>query len=53
MAHFKVQSGSVIASPNVIPMADIMLVLLIIVHGGDSSHPERGARETGGGGESR
>jgi biopolymer transport protein TolR len=30
MAHFKVQSGSVIASPNVIPMADIMLVLLII-----------------------
>ncbi len=30
MPHFKVQSGSVIASPNVIPMADIMLVLLII-----------------------
>ena len=30
MAHFKVQSGTVIASPNVIPMADIMLVLLII-----------------------
>ena len=30
MAHFKVQSGAVIASPNVIPMADIMLVLLII-----------------------
>ena len=30
MAHFKVQSGVVIASPNVIPMADIMLVLLII-----------------------
>jgi biopolymer transport protein TolR len=30
MAHFKVQSGPVIASPNVIPMADIMLVLLII-----------------------
>jgi biopolymer transport protein ExbD/biopolymer transport protein TolR len=30
MAHFKVQSGSVIASPNIIPMADIMLVLLII-----------------------
>jgi biopolymer transport protein ExbD len=25
-----VQSGAVIASPNVIPMADIMLVLLII-----------------------
>jgi biopolymer transport protein TolR len=30
MAHFKVQSGSVNASPNIIPMADIMLVLLII-----------------------
>jgi biopolymer transport protein TolR len=30
MAHFKVQSGAVIATPNVIPMADIMLVLLII-----------------------
>ena len=30
MAYLKVQSGSVIASPNVIPMADIMLVLLII-----------------------
>lgn len=30
MAHFKMQSGAVIASPNVIPMADIMLVLLII-----------------------
>jgi biopolymer transport protein ExbD len=30
MTHFKVQSGSVIASPNIIPMADIMLVLLII-----------------------
>jgi biopolymer transport protein TolR len=30
MAHFKLQSGSVIASPNIIPMADIMLVLLII-----------------------
>ena len=30
MAHFKAQSGAVIASPNVIPMADIMLVLLII-----------------------
>jgi biopolymer transport protein TolR len=30
MTHFKVQSNSVIASPNVIPMADIMLVLLII-----------------------
>jgi biopolymer transport protein ExbD/biopolymer transport protein TolR len=30
MAHFKPQAGSVIASPNVIPMADIMLVLLII-----------------------
>jgi len=30
MAHFKVQSGAMMASPNVIPMADIMLVLLII-----------------------
>jgi len=30
MAHFKVKSGSVMASPNIIPMADIMLVLLII-----------------------
>jgi biopolymer transport protein TolR len=30
MAHFKLQSGAVMASPNVIPMADIMLVLLII-----------------------
>jgi biopolymer transport protein TolR len=30
MAQFKVLSGSMIASPNVIPMADIMLVLLII-----------------------
>jgi len=30
MALFKGQSGPVIASPNVIPMADIMLVLLII-----------------------
>ena len=30
MAHFKVQAGSVMASPNIIPMADIMLVLLII-----------------------
>ena len=30
MAYFKVKSGAVIASPNVIPMADIMLVLLII-----------------------
>jgi biopolymer transport protein TolR len=30
MAHYKAQSGAVIASPNVIPMADIMLVLLII-----------------------
>src|SRR5579864_3269104 len=30
MAYFKLQSGSVIASPNIIPMADIMLVLLII-----------------------
>ena len=30
MAHFKVKSGSVMAAPNIIPMADIMLVLLII-----------------------
>jgi biopolymer transport protein ExbD len=30
MAHFKVQSAPVMAAPNVIPMADIMLVLLII-----------------------
>lgn len=30
MPYFKLQSGSVMASPNVIPMADIMLVLLII-----------------------
>src|ERR1700735_5111466 len=30
MAHFKVQSGTVMAAPNIIPMADIMLVLLII-----------------------
>jgi len=30
MAPFKGRSGPVIASPNVIPMADIMLVLLII-----------------------
>jgi biopolymer transport protein TolR len=30
MAHFKVQAGSVIATPNVIPMADVMLVQLII-----------------------
>src|SRR5262249_169067 len=30
MAHFKPQVGSVMASPNIIPMADIMLVLLII-----------------------
>ncbi len=30
MAHFKIQSGSVMAAPNIIPMADIMLVLLII-----------------------
>jgi biopolymer transport protein TolR len=30
MTTVKLQSGAVIASPNVIPMADIMLVLLII-----------------------
>jgi len=30
MAHFKIESPAVMAAPNVIPMADIMLVLLII-----------------------
>src|SRR5260370_10854315 len=30
MAHFKPQAAPVMAAPNVIPMADIMLVLLII-----------------------
>jgi biopolymer transport protein TolR len=30
MAHFKIQASPVMAAPNVIPMADIMLVLLII-----------------------
>ncbi len=30
MAHFKIKSGAVMAAPNIIPMADIMLVLLII-----------------------
>jgi len=30
MAHFKPQAAPVMASPNIIPMADIMLVLLII-----------------------
>lgn len=30
MAHFKPQVGSTMSEPNVIPMADIMLVLLII-----------------------
>jgi biopolymer transport protein ExbD/biopolymer transport protein TolR len=30
MAHFKIESKPVMAAPNVIPMADIMLVLLII-----------------------
>ena len=30
MAHFKFQAAPVMAAPNVIPMADIMLVLLII-----------------------
>jgi biopolymer transport protein ExbD len=30
MARFRLQAGSVMASPNIIPMADIMLVLLII-----------------------
>jgi biopolymer transport protein ExbD len=30
MTNFRLQAGSVMASPNIIPMADIMLVLLII-----------------------
>ena len=30
MAYFKIQAKPVMATPNVIPMADIMLVLLII-----------------------
>ena len=30
MAHFKPEAAPVMASPNIIPMADIMLVLLII-----------------------
>jgi biopolymer transport protein ExbD len=30
MAHFTAQPSAIMASPNVIPMADIMLVLLII-----------------------
>jgi biopolymer transport protein TolR len=30
VSQYKLQSGPVMASPNVIPMADIMLVLLII-----------------------
>jgi biopolymer transport protein TolR len=30
MAHFKITSAPVMAAPNIIPMADIMLVLLII-----------------------
>jgi biopolymer transport protein ExbD/biopolymer transport protein TolR len=30
MAHFKAQAAPVMAAPNIIPMADIMLVLLII-----------------------
>lgn len=30
MASFKPKSGDILSSPNVIPMADIMLVLLII-----------------------
>src|ERR1700722_5956337 len=30
MAHFKATAAPVMAAPNVIPMADIMLVLLII-----------------------
>src|SRR5579862_3716696 len=30
MAHFKQKAAPVMAAPNVIPMADIMLVLLII-----------------------
>src|ERR1022692_3253567 len=30
MARKKVQAGSIVSAPNVVPMADIMLVLLII-----------------------
>ena len=30
MAHFKHQASPVMAAPNVVPMADVMLVLLII-----------------------
>jgi biopolymer transport protein TolR len=30
MAHFKVRAGMMVASPNVVPMADVMQVLLII-----------------------
>jgi len=30
MSHFKVRADAMVASPNVVPMADIMLVLLII-----------------------
>ena len=30
MAHFKPTAAPVMAAPNIIPMADIMLVLLII-----------------------
>src|SRR5579863_10330637 len=30
MAHFKATAAPVVSAPNVIPMADIMLVLLII-----------------------
>src|SRR5665213_1993971 len=30
MAHFKATAAPVLAAPNIIPMADIMLVLLII-----------------------
>src|SRR5581483_3023300 len=30
MAHFKISAAPVMAAPNIIPMADIMLVLLII-----------------------
>ena len=34
MAHFKAQAAPVMAAPNIIPMADIMLVLADHLHGG-------------------
>src|ERR1700733_16198906 len=31
MAHFKISAAPVMSAPNIIPMADVMLVLLIIM----------------------